>query len=308
MAGGPVEITASYEGVAARTALVVDPRAATDLLVMESWRATTTSLWGPEVWRTASDGSGARALTPGVVGYRPSWSPDRRRVIFARQPEPNAQFDLWSVNADGTDLRPVRLTPATSENFPKYSPDGRSIAFVASTGDRTELMVANADGTNPRVIASDASAEGGIDWTPDGTRLIYVRFDQSQRSSLVSIAPDGTNRTLLPVPWNVPQGQEFPSVSPDGREIAFAVPVPGESRNVLVMRLDGTDVRVVAGGAGLQATPTWSPDGQWIAYTNVPGEQGYLVYKVRRDGTGATPITPLPPAGVRLLDLFPQWR
>jgi hypothetical protein len=69
MAGGPVEITASYEGVAARTALVVDGRATTELILFAGRRNPANG--GAEIWRMASDGSVRARSRPVSSGTSP---------------------------------------------------------------------------------------------------------------------------------------------------------------------------------------------------------------------------------------------
>ena len=62
----------------------------------------------------------------------------------------------------------------------KWSPDGSRIAFVATVAfDQAEVVVMNADGTNPRIVSANyAYVVGDVDWSPDGTRVAYIMATQ----------------------------------------------------------------------------------------------------------------------------------
>jgi len=62
----------------------------------------------------------------------------------------------------------------------KWSPDGTRIAFVATVAfDQAEVVVMNADGTNPRIVSPNyAYVVGDVDWSPDGTRIAYIMATQ----------------------------------------------------------------------------------------------------------------------------------
>ena len=87
-----------------------------------------------------SDGSGMRRLTRNQVvpSTTPSWSPDGSKLVFARRHEPNNdssdylyRYDLYTINADGTDQRQLTSTPGTrtADKQPAWSPDGTRIVF-----------------------------------------------------------------------------------------------------------------------------------------------------------------------------------
>lgn len=107
-----------------------------------------------------------------------------------------SQWDIYLINDDGTGL--VNLTPNTggsSELWPNFSPDGRRIAYGVNNGS---LIVANADGSNPRTIYTVGSY-GDIlaTFTPDGTQIAFWIWQDASGRDIYLINADGSNLTNL---------------------------------------------------------------------------------------------------------------
>ena len=77
--------------------------------------------------------------------------------------------DVWTIDADGTDL--TRLTHSPAFEFdPSWSPDGTQIAYRSDRGDESEIWVMNADGTGQRRLTAGLSPA----WSPDGSSIAYA--------------------------------------------------------------------------------------------------------------------------------------
>jgi Tol biopolymer transport system component len=145
------------------------------------------------IWTMRADGTGKRRL---AAGSAPSFSPDGRRIVFARG------GDVWTMRSDGTDMRRLRRSGA-DESPAGYSPDGRAILLTAfsATAHRAELWTVAADGSHARRLS-----HGGYDvaaaWSPDATRILFTRivaFGRSERGTVAVMSANGTHvRVLTP--------------------------------------------------------------------------------------------------------------
>jgi len=111
----------------------------------------------------------------------PQISPDGRQIVFVES-EPNWKADrrishIWKINADGSGAMQMTSGP-DGEYTPRWSPDGKTIAFVAKRGTEPEsvnqiFLIAPAGG-EARALTSHATPTSSITWSPDGS-MIYFR-------------------------------------------------------------------------------------------------------------------------------------
>ena len=158
-----------------------------------------------------------------------------------------------------------KITSNSAENgvsSASISPDGKFLAYTDNTG--MFLKQIRTGETHPIPLPPDFSAHLE-DWFPDGSHLLVSRQEKPGKVSLWSISVfGGSPRPLL-------DDASGGAVSPDGGHVAFrradSTYDGSLSREVWVMRSDGTDPIKVAGDQGSRVgTPTWSPDGKRIAY------------------------------------------
>jgi dipeptidyl aminopeptidase/acylaminoacyl peptidase len=106
-------------------------------------------------------------------------SPDGRTVLFVRTTTDGKtgrrNADIYSVAADGSGDAKGLITGDKSENTPRWSPDGRHVAFLANRDGAMQIYVADANGDNVRKVTGLAmGAQPPFVWSPDGTRIAFV--------------------------------------------------------------------------------------------------------------------------------------
>jgi PKD repeat protein len=217
----------------------------------------------------STDGGGLVQLSTGPGDGDPAWSPDGSRIAFTRSS--GGTTGVFIMDADGGNV--VQRT--TSGGDPTWSPDGGWIAFACSDGGLCKVTAAD-DGTSPDTVVQPVGQLSGPAWSPDGTRIAHTSdwamfdfwFD------IWVVAPDGSNRTALtthtpeaPNPYEHYQ----PAWSPGGDRIAFVTCAWAfnfcSSSAVSVMSADGSGIGRLVAATGF-AGPTWSPDGQVIAFAS----------------------------------------
>lgn len=107
----------------------------------------------------------------------PQLAPDGKQVAFVVEtPDVEANTrprQVWVVPAAGGDPRRLTTEGARNER-PRWSPDGKKLAFVSNRGTSQQVWVMDADGKNPRQVTSLATEASGVMWSPDGTNLVFV--------------------------------------------------------------------------------------------------------------------------------------
>lgn len=107
----------------------------------------------------------------------PQLSPDGRWIVFVitrTNVEKNSRnSDLWILAATGGEPRRLTFSP-TADDSPRWSPDGKKIAFISGREGGSQIWMMPMDGGEPRKITDLSTEAGGLCWSPDGRRLAFV--------------------------------------------------------------------------------------------------------------------------------------
>ena len=184
---------------------------------------------------------------------QPDWSPDGTKIAFVSRRDGVSQ--IYVMDADGKNV--IRLTEGRGRTKdPDWSPDGRKIAFTVDEWEY-HIAVMDADGGNREKLEDQASEPS---WSPDGKQIAFVSWRDGDHEIYV-IGADGHG--LERVKRGL--GGFNPSFSPDEGRIAYYASHKG-FRHIHVVGTDGRNPNRLTHNEENHWGPTWSPDGQTIAY------------------------------------------
>jgi Tol biopolymer transport system component len=220
-----------------------------------------------EFYTMNPDGSANKQLTWGNTGSDPKWSPDYKKVAYTLGVSGGAG-GVYVMNADGTGRKQITTTGAHTQNA-SWSPDGQRIVFTASVAGASdgEIFLVNADGTQLQRLTYEKSDEREPVFSKDGKRIVFAstRQNGSYTFDLWSVALDGSQVLRL---TQTPTSEAYPTFSPDGTQLAWVE----RGANPVLMVGNGFALRAKPALVGKTIdSPTWSPDGKFIAYQVTTG-------------------------------------
>ena len=157
---------------------------------------------------------------------RPDLSADGSR--FVMRVMRRTQDDVIVVDRDGGDWRDI-TNDKFFDRYPRWSPDGKQIAFASDRSGRYEIWTVNADGTNLRQISFNSPGDTSFPlWSPDGRRLLFHR---SRNNVIIDVDKEWSEEALQPLPpterpfviwdWS-PDGKKLLGTFPDGKVGCFS--------------------------------------------------------------------------------------
>ncbi len=255
-----------------------------------------------DLYTIEPDGSQKQQLTntPNLTEAQPRWSPDRLRVAFAAGAG-QAPLYAWRVYVMDLSSRQARAVTSGPENYePAWSPDGAWIAYTevlrqGGTVVGTAISKVRPDGSGQQRLAlatGSAAGVGSPDWSPDGTRIVFVYRSDARGGEFYTVDAAGTQvQRLLERPgWD----DIDPQWSPDGRYLAFVSGPAGGPLQSIKHDLWLVDLTTGIGGTIARAEgwnlrrPAWSPFGSEIVFNGQYGNQPYGLYLVPAHGGAVT--------------------
>jgi|GraSoiStandDraft_36_1057302.scaffolds.fasta_scaffold06269_2 serine/threonine protein kinase/Tol biopolymer transport system component len=267
-------------------------------------------------WRQSNRKSDISGLGGECCGR---WTPDGKYFVF------DSGGQLWALREKESLLRkvtrePLQLTSgAINYGFPIPSKDGRKLFAVAGLA-RGELVRYDAKSKAVEPFLSGISAQD-VAFSKDGQWVAYVLYPEG---TLWRSKADGSDRLQLSFP---PLYAMVPRWSPDGKQLVFFDYETGKPTRIYLVSADGgTPKAMMPGGPETQTDPTWSPDGNSVAFggvirtamdgihifdlktrqvSNLPGSEGLYSPRWSPDGRYMVGM-PADSLGLRLFDFETQ--
>jgi dipeptidyl aminopeptidase/acylaminoacyl peptidase len=228
----------------------------------------------------------------------PQRSPDGKWVAYTvggtDAEKDKRDSDIWMTSWDGSDQVRLTFTPDSSESAPRWSPDGRYLAFLTSRGDEEEkkkgaqVWLLNRAGGEAQRLTDIKGGVAAYAWSPDSKRLVLVVTD-----------PDPNDEPEKLEGW---KRKTNPPIVID--RYHFKQDREGYLRNLhthlSVFDVEARKADVLTSGPYDDQAPAWSPDGKWVAFISKRGAD-----PDRTEDTNLFVIEARPGAEVRQLTTFP---
>jgi len=150
--------------------------------------------------------------------------------------------DIWLAAVDGG--RSVRLTTSPkADNQPRWSPDGRTLAFVSAREEKPQLFLISPTGGEAERVTTSKTGVQGFQWSPDGKQIAFLAEQE----------PTAEEERRL---------KDKDDVQLVDRDFKY--------RHLWLLDVASREAREIVGGNVHAGDPQWSPDGRSIAYVTAP--------------------------------------
>ncbi len=265
----------------------------------------------------------------------PQVSPDGSRVVFVRitvnDRKDNYDTSLWMVSTSGGE--PQRLTSSKRDATPRWSPDGKRLAFVRAPeaqpgqpgeaagrgGPRAQIYVLSLAGGEAQALTNLARGAGNPVWSPEGTRIVFqsdTTADDQRRQRRAAQAASGPRGAGAPAAREEEAGGETSAFNPehesDVRVITRAVYRtngggyldPTHPNHLWVVSVpevfdDPPTPKQLTSGKFEDGQPLWARDGSQIYFTSTHVDEPYYelptttIWSVPASGGEARKVTQL---------------
>ena len=231
------------------------------------------------IWFLDLDTRTARRITSaGGMDFRPAWHPSGDRLAFVRDNDHDTRIVIIDA-ASGDEVHSID-TPALDLD-PAFSPDGASLYYTTGEAGTLDVRILDLDTGQSRPATTDPGLELKPQPRADGDFLILAK----RGGDRVELRPAGDGEASVLVSGNI-ASMARPALSPDGDMLALNWPTrDGWDLRVHDLGRPGAPVLLTRGG--LPLTPAWSPDGQWIYYSEADDRERMRLKRIRAVGGSA---------------------
>jgi serine/threonine protein kinase/Tol biopolymer transport system component len=207
----------------------------------------------------------------GISAGQIDFSPDGQSVAYITYPE----GILWRSKVDGSQRLQLSYPPLNA-TMPRWSPDGKQIAFpAASLGHPVNIFVVSVDGGEAKPLFPETRNQDDGNWSPDGTSLVFSH-EGIGTGNLADFSIQKVNLTTREIATvSGSQGMFAPRWSPDGHYLSA---LTADQHKLKLLELSTQQWSDLVDGHFLEY-PNWSRDGKYIYFQDTT-ENGLELYRV----------------------------
>ena len=159
------------------------------------------------------------------------------------------------------------------------------ISYINREGQLNRLVVADSDGYGEMSVLKLKEPIMSPAWSPDGSHLAYVTFEQGRAVTYVQSLVTGQRSVLAAYPGS----NSAPAWSPDGKQLAIVLTRDGTS-SIYLIRPDGSGLKRITFSDAIDTEPSFSPDGRFLLFASDRGGS-VQIYRMPVDGGYAERMT-----------------
>jgi serine/threonine protein kinase len=237
-----------------------------------------------------------------VYSYGSTWLPDNKRLVLSTHLQ-EQRYHLSVVDIEKESIQPI-TNSVSQEWAPDISPDGKRIVFSSGI-QQYDLIEVPLDGSAVRNLTTTPVNEKAPAWSPQGNQFAFVSDITGSDVIWVKNPAERLQRPLVTAKdFSDAETDSFsrPFFSPDGKRIVYHRNTKPGLTDIWISSVSGgSPVRLYADKNASQLAPSWSPDGNWIAF--IHATPGQMSLRKARIGSSDAPVL----LKDNVIYLQPQW-